>query len=439
MGEEMQIEPAEQVERTFRSGRRQFLAAGATIGSMPFIEKALGGPPVPGNQDPSKSAVPSLIGDYGNWAAHLIPDPPELSFRKDRWPSIEAWREVARKKTLELMAAPEIEWAPTAETIAQYTEDGLDIEEIQWQLPYGRPTQAVVLKPQGASGPLPAVLGLHDHGGNKYFGRRKIVRTERLSHPLMIAHQRRYYAGRAWANEIARRGFVVLVHDAFAFASRRVMFQDMAEIPWGDSSTQGMSDIDPENEENIEIYNRWAAAHESVMAKSLFCAGTTWPGVYFSEDRAALDVLTARDDVDAQRVGCAGLSGGGLRTVYLGGLDPRIRCAICVGFMTTWNDFLLNKAYTHTWMTYTPLLRRYLDFPEILGLRAPLPTMVQSCIDDPLYTMPEMEAADRILQDVFDRAGAADHYQCRFYPGEHKFDLPMQQHAFQWFDRWLRS
>ncbi len=146
-----------------------------------------------------------------------------------------------------------------------------------------------------------------------------------------------------------------------------------------------------------------------------------------------------REDVDSQRIGCAGLSGGGLRTVYLGGLDPRIRCAICVGFMSTWNDFLLNKAYTHTWMTYAPLLPNYLNFPEILGLRAPLPTMVQNCSDDPLYTLSEMQKADIILQDVFAAAGAPTHYQGRFYDGEHRFDVAMQQEAFAWFDSWLKS
>ena len=34
------------------------------------------------------------------------------------------------------------------------------------------------------------------------------------------------------------------------------------------------------------------------MAKSLFCAGTTWPGVFTAEDQRALDYLCSRDDVD---------------------------------------------------------------------------------------------------------------------------------------------
>ncbi len=46
--------------------------------------------------------------------------------------------------------------------------------------------------------------------------------------------------------------------------------------------------------------------------------------------------------------------------------------------------------------------------------------------------------ADRILSEVFDKAGAADSYRCSFYPGPHKFDLKMQEDAFNWFDRWLK-
>jgi hypothetical protein len=123
----------------------------------------------------------------------------------------------------------------------------------------------------------------------------------------------------------------------------------------------------------------------------------------------------------------------------LGGLDPRISCAISVGFMTTWADFLLNKSHTHTWMTYIPLLPRELDFPEVLALRAPKPTMVLNDIGDTLFTLEEMQKADGILSDIFKKANAGDLYKCSFHPGPHKFDLAMQQEAFEWFDRWLKG
>ena len=45
----------------------------------------------------------------------------------------------------------------------------------------------------------------------------------------MIAHQEQYYEGNAWANEIAKRGYVVMVSDAFPFESRRVLLADVPE------------------------------------------------------------------------------------------------------------------------------------------------------------------------------------------------------------------
>lgn len=375
----------------------------------------------------------TTIGLYGEWAASLNGEgPAALSFRRPEFADVDAWRAQARTRLQERLAQPDTGGVPQVTVQRVYTYDGLHIEELAWQLPYGAPTQAYFIKPAHATGKLPGIVGLHCHGGNKYFGKRKITRTSDDQHPTMVAHQARYYGSRAWANELARRGYAVLVHDAFAFGSRRVLVEGTLDVIRGN-----LTDDNPEDSANIEAYNKWAANHEHVLAKSLFSAGTTWPGVFSAEDQRALDVLCARPDVDAARIGCAGLSGGGLRTVMLAGLDDRIKCAVSVGMMTTWRDFVLNKVQTHTWMCYIPLLPNELDYPEILALRAPLPTLVQNDIDDALFTLPEMERADRILAEVYAKAGAPDHYRGSFYPGPHKFDLPMQEEAFAWFDQWL--
>ena len=377
----------------------------------------------------------SLIGVYGQWASGLLKgELPSFSFRRKEWSDIKAWRTAARKRAVERLAIPDIGGLPSVKIDKQYTYDSLHIEELSWQLPYGRPTEAILLKPMNAKGPLPGILAFHDHGANKYFGNRKITRTSDDRHPVMIAHQKEYYEDLAWANEIAKRGDVVLVPDAFPFASRRVMMQDVPE-----HLRDGLDDNNPENADNITAYNNWASEHEHIMAKSLFSAGTTWPGVFFAEDRKALDILSSRKDVIADKIGCGGLSGGGMRTVFMGGLDERIKCAVCVGFMTTWKDLVINKSFTHTWMTYVPLLPNELDFPEILGLRAPLPTLVLNDEQDDLYTPEGMKDSDNILREVFKKAKAEDHYRCSFYPGPHKFDKKMQGEAFSWFDKWLKS
>lgn len=431
------------MNKTDNTTRRQFVKISAGLAAtVPLVSEAA---PLDFFRNISQKdaaltlpdSTKSIIGQYGTWAAGLRPNPPELSLRTNRDKNLNAWRKEALTKAVELVASPPMGAVPRVTVEKKYDYDGLEIEELSWQLPYGRPTKAVFLKPAGAKKSLPAVLGLHDHGGNKYFGWEKIVVTSDQPNPLMTAHREEYYQNRAWANELAKRGYAVLVHDTFAFGSRRVHYEDVDGITWGSTKDSGRRDADIESPEQIAAYNAWASDHEHVMSKSLFCAGTTWPGVTLAEDQMALTILSQRPEVDPKRLGCSGLSGGGLRTVYLGGLDHRVKCAVPVGFMTTWNDFLLNKAFTHTWMVYTPLLPNYLEFPEIMGLRVPLPTLVMSNNQDQLYTLPEMQNSDEILREVYQIAKAPDAYRTSFYDGPHKFDKAMQEEAFGWFARWL--
>lgn len=376
-----------------------------------------------------------MIGAYGLWAAEkaLGKGPPRLSFRTGKWKTLDPWRRVARQRVRECLAPVDMGGVPKVRLEAQGVYDGLHFERLSWQLPMGPRTEAVFLKPARASGPLPGILGLHDHSGQKYLGWRKIARDGGQTWQAQVEHQQGCYGGVPWANEAAKRGYAVLVHDTFPFASRRVRVSDV--LP---PVQHGGVDPAPDDLEGVRKYNEFAGRHEDIMAKSLFCAGTTWPGQAFAEDCKALDILCARPDVDARRVGCGGLSGGGTRTAYLAGLDDRIRCAVCAGFMTTWRDFILDKCFTHTWMIYAPLLPRDLDFPEILALRAPLPSLVLNNLDDSLFTIREMRRADRIIAQTYRLGGAPERYQCRYYAGPHKFDLPMQQDACAWFDRYLK-
>lgn len=378
----------------------------------------------------------TMLGSYGEWVAGQVlgDGPGRLSLRAGDGQDLEAWRKAGRDRVRELMMPVDLGGRPEVRVDATSEFDGLHVERLSWQLPCGPRTEAVFLKPAGATGRLPAVIAMHDHGGNKFLGWRKIARVEDDLPQIVAAHQQNYYEGAAWANELAKRGYAVLVPDAFLFGSRRVR---VADVP----AKIRMQATDPEigDAQAVQAYNTFAGQHEHIVAKSLFSAGTTWPGMYVTEDQRALDVLCGRPDVDPTRVGCCGLSGGGLRTVFLGGLDDRIRCAVPVGFMTTWRDLVLDRSVNHTWMTYVPGLPRDLDFPEILALRAPAATLVLNCTEDQLFTLPEMQRADRMLRETFERADAADRYRGSFHPGGHKFDRAMQQEAFEWFDRHLRE
>src|SRR5438309_2222036 len=150
---------------------------------------------------------PNMIGAYGPWAASLAGEgPARLSFRNPRFDRLDEWRPKALERVKNCLLSPDSGGVPRAELQHQLEYDGLHVEHLSWQLPYGPPTEALFLKPKGAKGRLPAVLGLHDHGGNKYFGARKIAQISDELHPMMKTHRRDYYGGVSWANELAQRG-----------------------------------------------------------------------------------------------------------------------------------------------------------------------------------------------------------------------------------------
>jgi dienelactone hydrolase len=185
------------------------------------------------------------------------------------------------------------------------------------------------------------VLALHDLAGSG-LGRSSVAA---LPHPMVEQHQQAL--GRSAGGRARPRGYAVLCHDVFTFGSRRIRATDLPdlvvermmgathrELAPGDRAGEGAGtawDVPPDApSERVERYHAFAAQHESIVAKSLFSAGLTWPGVVLAEDRAALAYLAARDDVDAGRLACCGLSGGGLRTCFLAGMDgsaPRSRSA----------------------------------------------------------------------------------------------------------------
>jgi dienelactone hydrolase len=373
-----------------------------------------------------------VMGQYHTLAANRVSQCTyPWSFLDARWSSLEEWQHTVRQQVMEGLSffPPD---CPLNGSVDQRLErDGIIEEHISYDQPFGTRTEGILLYPKQRKGKLPGVIALHDHGGFKYFGKEKLVEWDGEPE-ILTEFKQRYYEGRSWASELARRGYVVFVPDVFLWGSRRM---EPDKVP--DEYT---SDLVKETDTRryIESYNRFAADHESLIAKSLYLAGVTWTGVMAYEDRRAVDYLTSRQDLSLGSLGCAGLSGGGLRTIYLAALDVRISCAVCVGFMSTNREAVENRIQYHTWMYHVPALSKQIDLPDILSLHGKAPVMVQYDMDDPLWTLRGQQESHDKLQRIYAKMGAEERYIGKFYPGPHKFDIQMQEDAFDWFDQWLK-
>lgn len=356
-----------------------------------------------------------------------------LSHLNGDWKDTEEWRRLGRDKMRELLRydpAP----APLApEVLESARMDGYTRHLVRYQVAADRRTEAYLLVPDNLSGPAPAVMMLHCHSGEYWFGKEKVASIGNPP-PVLRELWENNYGGRPPADALARRGYVVLAPDAFYFGSQRL---DPALMP--ENAAPELKGLEPGTDGYIRAFDRIASRSEQLMAKTLFLAGATWPGVLFQGDRAGLDYLLTRPEVDGGRVGCAGLSIGGFRSAHLFGLDGRIAAAVVAGWMTTYPSLLRNHVLNHTWMIYVPGQCAWLDLPDAASLNAPGPLMVVNCAKDTLFTMEGMRAAGEKLAAVYGKMGAADRFDCRFYDEPHSFKVPAQEDAFAWLDRWLRK
>jgi len=326
-------------------------------------------------------------------------------------------------------------------TDARWERDGVTGEAVSWSVGYGPRTEAWMLTPTGATGPLPGVVALHDHGGFKWYGKEKIADGPDDPAPFLQAFRERYYGGRAYANAMARAGFAVLVPDTFLWGSRRFPMAAMPETIHAlvaASRSLWAPTVDAGLPEEIAAYHAAAGHHEHWIERYCTVLGITLAGVVAHEDRVALAYLRARAEVDAARVGCIGLSGGGNRAALLAATADHLTATAIVGLMSTYAA-LLDHNMAHTWMFFPHGWAREGDWPDLAASRAPTPLLVQYDRDDSLFTPEGMQAAHETLAARYTAAGAPDAYTGQFYPGSHKFDLPMQTAAFAWLTQTLND
>lgn len=305
-----------------------------------------------------------------------------------------------------------------------WTTRDLSGEELSWSVGFGPRTHAYLLKPRDAEGRLPGVLALHCHAGMKWAGKEKIADGPEPPTPEVRRLREQIYGGRAYAGELARRGFAVLVPDVIGWGSRRFDRADMPERVLALANDPGMSEADR--------YDVAAGHHEHVLEKYCTLLGTSLAGVVAGEDLAAAAYLRSRSDIG--QVGCVGLSGGGLRAALLGAFDPGVAAVAVAAMVSSYRELLDGYVAGHTWMFFPPGLSRVCDWPALVAARAPEPLLVLYGERDQLFPPAGMRAAHEAIARRHPDGG----YEGVFFDAPHAFDVPMQEHAFTWLATHLK-
>lgn len=319
-----------------------------------------------------------------------------MLYHGDSAEEAQAWQKAFGTQLAELLgdSAPPKAWQTVEEArteLADHTRYDLLLTA------EGVPSVPVyLLVPRGLSEKRPGVLCVHGHGP---FGNHPIVGRRDLEGVTESIEKHNYDYGL----QFVRRGYVVAAPCMIPFG-RRV-----------DREAYGG------NDPCAVTFVRMQALGQLPITANL------------RDLRWSLDLLQSRTEVDATRIGCAGLSYGGRMTMMVTAVDRRIAVASVSGALNLLQERMTLRHSCGSQMI--PGLLGYGDYSEIGSLIAPRPCVWETGSTDPLI-VPEWDELFRSrLRRAYSSFGAADQLRFDQFDGGHVWSGRI---AFPLFDRVLK-
>jgi cephalosporin-C deacetylase-like acetyl esterase len=165
-------------------------------------------------------------------------------------------------------------------------------------------------------------------------------------------------------------------------------------------------------------------------------------GLMVWESIRALDVLLSRPEVDPEKIGMTGASGGGLNTFFTTAIEDRFTCAIPVAYPCTF-ILAMHAERDLNWEDGTdicnqvPQVMSYAEMSDIASLFIPRPYMVLSGKRDKIFPIAGVRQFASVTARNYALAGVPECFCFAEFDEEHGYQLSLRQAAYGWLKRWL--
>ncbi len=169
----------------------------------------------------------------------------------------------------------------------------------------------------------------------------------------------------------------------------------------------------------------------------LFPTGITLEGLQIWDNMRAVDYLLTRDDVDPEKIGITGASGGGNQTMYTGALDPRIKVVIPTASIVTLKG-LYFRGIGCVCET-TPNLLRYADLWDVTVVTAPKPLLFNNTVLDPIFPISTAREAFYLTKNIYKAIGEEEKVAKVETFAKHDYNKSQREATYGWFDHWFKN
>jgi dienelactone hydrolase len=150
----------------------------------------------------------------------------------------------------------------------------------------------------------------------------------------------------------------------------------------------------------------------------------------------ALDYLESRPEVDPDRLGCTGNSGGGTLTTYLMALDDRIKVAAPSCFITSLERLFATIGPQDAEQNITGDVGAGMEHADYITMRAPKPTLLTVGTRD-FFDIQGSWDTYRDVKLIYGRLGFGERVDLFESDEEHGFTRPRRVATVRWMRRWL--
>jgi len=217
------------------------------------------------------------------------------------------------------------------------------VENIIYESLPGFYVTASLFIPEHITKPAPGILFCSGHSPKAY-------RREYYQLPLL---------------NLVKKGFVVLAIDPIGQGERLQYYNSITGESMIDSPVIGVTNT-----------------QHSYPSAQVFLTGKSIARYFLWDGIRGIDYLVSRPEVDAERIGVHGLSGGGTQTAYISAMDDRVVASAPAGYITNYNRLIQSIGVQDGEQNLYHGISKGIDHPDFIEVRAPKPTLIMATTRD---------------------------------------------------------